>query len=321
LPEPSPATNRRRALIALGVIGALGFGGGALANVAVARLLALPDGAEVPAYADAEAADGAGASGVGADRGEAVADSKTEARPRQRALPEKTYADIIVRRNIFDSSAVYDPNAAKATDPAGECRSDANVRLLATVVAEVPTYSSALISLGAARDAKADGYAMGDEVSGEGRIVLIEQKKVCMDGGTCICIGTDAAKPATASSTAKGDGEGGVKKLSDNKYAVDSSLIEDSMNNFESLAGQMRVAPHKGADGQVDGYRLSAIRRGSLFDKLGIKNGDIVHTVNGNALTSTEAAMQVYQSLRNERSFNFEITRRNQRQTLEYEVR
>lgn len=321
MPEPSSASNRRRVLLILGVIGALGLGGGAVANVAVARLLALPEGAEVPAYADAELPEGAAASGVGADReeeGGMAAASRGSA--RKRALSEKSYVDVIVRRNIFDSTAVFDPSAMSAADASGECRSDASLRLLATVVAEVPAYSSALISSGAARDAKADGYAMGDEVGGEGRIVLIEQKKVCLDGGTCICIGSEGTKTAAAS-TAKTDDEGGVEKLGDNKYAIDSSLMEDSINNFEKLAGQMRVSPHKGADGQVDGYRLTAIRRGSLFDKLGIKNGDIVHGVNGNELTSTEAALQVYQSLRNERSFKFEITRRNQRQTLEYEVR
>ncbi len=322
MPDPSAASIRRRALVILGVIGVVGFGGGALANQAVARLLALPDGAEIPEYADAAVADAAGPDdgpdGAGPDGAEP---RKSAASARPRALPAKTYVDIIVRRNIFDSTAVYDPSAANAVDATGECRSDANVRLLATVVAEVPAYSSALISVGASREGKTDGFAMGDEVGGEGRIVLIEQKKVCLDGGTCICIGAETAKAAPAVAGKEGEGEAGVEKLSDNKFAVESSLIEDSINNFEKLAGQMRVAPHKGSDGAIDGYRLSAIRRGSLFDKLGIKNGDIVHGVNGNPLTSTESAMQVYQTLRNERSFNFEITRRNQRQTLEYEVR
>jgi general secretion pathway protein C len=71
----------------------------------------------------------------------------------------------------------------------------------------------------------------------------------------------------------------------------------------------------------VDGYRLSAIRRGTLFDKLGIKNGDIVHTVNGQSLSSTSDAMNAYQGLQNESSFSFEITRRNKKKTLNYQVR
>jgi len=79
--------------------------------------------------------------------------------------------------------------------------------------------------------------------------------------------------------------------------------------------------PHKGSDGEVDGYRLSAIRRGSLFDKLGIKNGDVVHAVNGLPLTNMEGAMSAFQSLQSEDEFSFDVTRRNKKSTFEYEIR
>ena len=326
MPEPSASPLRRRALLFLGAVGVFGFGGGALANQAIARLLAVPDGAILPTYTDADVPEpGEGARDAGEGAMERLAGgegapslAETPRRPqRPRVQSQKQYSDAIVRRNIFDSSAVYDPEAAKAAGVAGECKSDANLRLLATIVADQPVYSSALIATGAARDAKADGYAVGDSIGGEGRITLIEQKRVCMDDGSCLCMGEDAVKPVAA---AAATGEG-VTKEGDNKFIVDQSLLDDAMNNFETLATQVRVVPHKDGDGNIDGYRLSAIRRGSLFDKLGIKNGDIVHGVNGQALTSTEGALSTYQTLRNEKNFNFDLTRRNQRQTFEYEVR
>ncbi len=309
MPEPSAASTRRRILLVLGVVGILGFGGGAVTNRAVARLLALPDDAELPDYVDASVPEEGMADAPG--------DMPDRAPKRPRALPLKQYADVIVRRNIFDSTAVYDPSALKEGDVAGECKSDSGVRLLATIVAEPPSYSSALIATGSARDAKAQGYSIGDTVGAEGRITLIEQKKVCLDAGGCICIGGDTARPVAAA----GDkGEEGISQ-DGGKTVVDQSVIDDAMNNFETLATQVRVVPHKGADGAIDGYRLSAIRKGSLFEKLGIKNGDIVHGVNGQPLTSTEGALQVYQTLRSERSFTFDVTRRNQRQSLDFEVR
>ena len=117
------------------------------------------------------------------------------------------------------------------------------------------------------------------------------------------------------------DADSGITKLSDFRYAVDQSVLDEAMNNFEMLAAQVRAYPHKGPDGQIDGYRLSSIKPTSLYARLGIKNGDIVHAVNGTALTSAEGALSAYQALKNERGFNFEITRKNQKQTLEYEVR
>ena len=81
-----------------------------------------------------------------------------------------------------------------------------------------------------------------------------------------------------------------------------------------------RAIPHRGPDGQIDGYRLSGIRRNSLGEKLGIRNGDIVHAVNGQALTSMQGAMSAYTSLQNESSFSFEVTRRGQKMKLDYSV-
>ena len=82
-----------------------------------------------------------------------------------------------------------------------------------------------------------------------------------------------------------------------------------------------RALLHRGPDGQFDGYRMSAIRRDTLPDKLGIKNGDIVHEVNGYPLNSSSGAMTAFQSLQSESSFQFDISRRNNRRTIKYDVR
>jgi general secretion pathway protein C len=189
-------------------------------------------------------------------------------------------------------------------------------------VAEPASYSSALISMGGGKDARATGFAIGDDVGGAGRIASIEEQKVCMEDGSCLCIGEQATAAATASEDgAKAGTEGGVEKLGDNRFRVDQGVLEEALGDPAKFAGQIRPTPHKDGSGNIDGFRLSAIRKGSLFDKLGIKNGDVVHAVNGKPLTSAESALSSYQTLRNERGFTFEISRRNQRQTLEYEVR
>ena len=311
---------RPRLPVVAGVLAIAGFVVGAALNQGLGRILAVPADADRPEFTDAGAPPSI-ARPEGDLAMEPGEDAPARVPPppvRPRGMTARQYADIIVRRNIFDSSAVYDPNAVAAGG--GDCKSDAGVRLLATTVADVPEYSSALIAVGG-KEGAAGGYVVGDEVTGEGRIVSIEQKKVCTDGGTCFCMGGDTLLPASASSRPVGEDDGGISKLSDGKYQVDASVLENALGNVEALATQMRVVAHKGADGQIDGYRISSIRKGSLFDKLGIKNGDIVHGVNGQPLTSAEGALATYQALKNERSFSFDFTRKSQRQTLEYEVR
>ena len=97
-------------------------------------------------------------------------------------------------------------------------------------------------------------------------------------------------------------------------------LLDRYVNNLDAISRMGRAIPHRGPDGQIDGYRLSGIRRNSLGEKLGIRNGDIVHSVNGQPLTSVQGAMAAYQTLQNEANFSFQVTRRGQKMTLEYDV-
>ncbi len=314
-----PALTRARALAALAVSLVAGFAVGAGANVVAGTRLALPDGAELPVFEDAEPTEPGAPAAPSLDEGSAEAESPQPSEPADSTFhaDRRVFTDGLVRRNIFDSAATF--SEATASPQTMDCK-DSKSQLLATVVADPPEYSSALISDGG--KSRANGYKVGDEVGTEGKILTIEQKKVCLDGGGCICMGDDK-KPAAggdAAAATPGDAEGGVTKLSDTKYQVDRSFLQKQLGNVEALATQIRASP-KTEDGKVVGFRLSAIRKGSVFDKLGIKNGDIVHTVNGQSLSSMEAAMGAYGSLANESGFNFEITRRNQKMTIEYEVR
>ena len=312
-----PVLTRNRALAALLVSLGFGFAGGAGLNGLAGSRLTLPDGAEVPSFEDAPAAVATASASSESSASETPSEAPTPAGPDDYKVDRRVFTDAVVRRNIFDSAATF--SDASTTPETMDCK-DSKSRLLATVVAEPAEYSSALISDGG--KGRANGYRIGDDVGSDGKILTIEQKKVCLDGGGCLCMGDDRPKSAAgdvASATATDDG-GGVTKLSDTKFQVDRSFLEKQLGNVDQLATQLRASP-KTEDGKVIGFRLSAIRKGSVFDKLGIKNGDVVHTVNGQGLTSMEAAMGAYSTLSSEQAFNFEITRRNQKMTIDYEVR
>lgn len=300
------------------VMAAFGFGLAALITQVGGHYLVLPEDAGAVVYSDLpeSAAAGGDAAVASGSTDEAPPPPRPAARPR---APSSKSFDVIVRRNIFDSTAVYNPDVL--TPGGGDCR-DSAVKLIATVVADLPEYSSALISVSGGKGSHATGFVIGDEVAGEGRITSIDQKKVCTDGGACICMGNDGAlAKADPVAAAPGEEDSGITKISDTKYLVDQSVISGAMGNLEMLASQVHASPHKGPDGQVDGYRLSAIRKGTLLEKLGIKNGDVIKGVNGTPLTSAEGAMSTFTSLSSQKSFTFDVTRRSQDTTLEYEIR
>ena len=253
--------------------------------------------------------------------------SKRSAAKSGSSLSEDSYVKNIINRSIFDSSKVNEKLSAKPDlNPEDGVLSDLDVTLLGTVVAVPVEYSVALI-----KDNKSNTsspYALGDNLLNDAQIIGVEQKRVLLKRSNGSIeyneIGEQEDEGGSRSKSkgaAGGDDDGGVTKEGPNKYIVDQAVLDQLLENPEQLASQVRVIPHKDEGGQIDGYRLSGIRRNSIFYKLGVKNGDIIHNVNGMPLDSMSNAMDAYNSLGSSKNFSFEITRRRQKQNFDYEVR
>lgn len=245
-----------------------------------------------------------------------------------RALTVDQYLDGIMGRNLFDVATIDAWAARKpsATGGGTVARTELRVKLLGTIVAEPDTYSSALI-VDEDSSALARAYSIGDELH-EREIVSIEDDRVglkkedgsieyvTMDGGRVRSIASD--EPSSGETSDETDG---VREVTEGKYEVSRELFEKNINDLESISRMGRALLHRGPDGEFDGYRLSAIRRGTLADQLGIKNGDIIHSVNGEPLNSVQAAMNAYNTMKTQTNFCFEISRRGSPTQLCYDVR
>jgi type II secretory pathway component PulC len=299
-------------------------------NQGIKRLVAEPEVAVDAATGELVAGDPAsglvpaagGPEGEGQDARQARIAARIDI-PRS----EDQYREAILERNIFDSSKAGGKPKEKAEDdggPAGPV--DLNVTLKATWVAEPAAYSAAFFLKEG--DGYARAYGIGQEISGA-KILAIEEGKVkILRNGIEEWVSIGGAKVAAEKPAAAAEGTPvaeGVEQISETEFNVDKSLIESNLNDLEGLSKLGRALLHRGPDGEYDGYRLSAIRRGSLADQLGIRNGDIVHMVNGTPLDSVQGAMQAFQGLTGGLApggaFKFEVTRRGQPMTLNYNVK
>jgi general secretion pathway protein C len=82
---------------------------------------------------------------------------------------------------------------------------------------------------------------------------------------------------------------------------------------------QVRVRPYF-RRGKPEGLIVSQIQADSIFNKLGLMNGDIIASVNGKQMSSPEEAFQLYNSLKSGAQVSIEITRRGQKKMLTYEI-
>ena len=103
--------------------------------------------------------------------------------------------------------------------------------------------------------------------------------------------------------------DNGIKKIDDNNYEIDKSLVDKVLANPMAVAKGARVVPAV-KNGKPDGFKLYAIRPSSVYAKLGLTNGDTLQSINGFELTSADKALEVYTKLREATSLEVEITRR-----------
>jgi general secretion pathway protein C len=96
--------------------------------------------------------------------------------------------------------------------------------------------------------------------------------------------------------------------------------IQNSLKDINNLMSQVRIRPHF-KDGKSDGLSISRIKGGSIFSKLGLRNGDIVQKINGEPINSPDEVLMLYEKLKSGSRVSLEVTRKGEPKTMNYRFR
>jgi general secretion pathway protein C len=111
-----------------------------------------------------------------------------------------------------------------------------------------------------------------------------------------------------------------VRQIGEGKFEVSRDDLEKATSNLGLMMTQARIVPNIVA-GEIKGYKIFAIKPGSIYDKIGIQNGDVIERINGMELTTPESALQFFQQLKNETRFVIDLERNGQKLTFTYNIR
>jgi len=157
-------------------------------------------------------------------------------------------------------------------------------------------------------------FDLEDDIFGEGTVHGIYSDRVeILRNGEIEILGFDDTARASA---APGAPTGPV----DEEFIVDEAELNDALENLPMLLTQARAVPFF-QDGQAVGLRLFAIRSGSLYEKIGLRNGDILKSINGNSLADLSQAMRLFEELKQQRTISLVLERNRQERQFRYEVR
>lgn len=274
----------------------------------------------------------------------AVAPPRVERRSAKTRPPPRSGA-AICSQNIFDyeNRPCTGPPEEPEPEPVDEDTGDpepceVEAELVGTVTSAVEGYSFAMIE----SEGKTMPYRTGDHVEGLGTVEAIGWRLVLMDRqGEPDCL-LDVFGERNKSGSAQNRRRNrrrrrvskrrrqrrernkeireGIDVVSATERNVDRGLVDKLMDDPSQLMRRVRVRPYS-EDGKITGFRLYRIRRNSLWGRLGLRNGDVVQSINGIDITSADRALAAYTKLRHTDRLTVSVKRRNRHLNLDFNIR
>jgi len=217
----------------------------------------------------------------------------------------------IVARNLFNSTEI-----AAVSEPEPEIEEDLQatklpLRLLGTAASEDESLAWAAID--DLEERKHTVVATGGDVRPGATVVRIERKRVVLrnegrleeltlddEETSSRVVARRPTRPARTTRTALRQRDSSladrVRQVDENRFEVDNDDVQEAVRNPASLFSEARILPRY-EEGQMVGVQLNAIKSGSLFERVGLADGDTIVEFNGQSLGSPADSAQFLQQL------------------------
>ena len=250
---------------------------------------------------------------AGARLGRAGSAAVTAEKPAEKKAPTRISAadsDIIVTRNLFASARRA--AAGKQSVNVDELQATSlNLVLLGTVAGE-GDFGFAVILDSSTKLQKL--YKVGDSV-GSATVQKVMRGKVVISVGGKDEVLTMVEQPVAGAGEKAAGAE--ATPAVGHSIPVKKEEIDTALKDLNAIMSDVRVRPNF-TGGQPDGFMVTRIKEGSLFEKMGMKNGDIIRGVNDKPLGSADDMLALYQQLKSGSQVNLNIRRQGKEELLKY---
>ena len=106
----------------------------------------------------------------------------------------------------------------------------------------------------------------------------------------------------------------GIQQQGPNNFTVDRDQLSEQMQTPEFLT-QALMVPNAGG-----GFLVREINPGSVYEKLGLRVGDVINSVNGQSVNTVDDVMRLYQQFGAAGSIQLNVRRAGRNETLVYNI-
>ncbi len=214
----------------------------------------------------------------------------------------------VVSAHLF-GLAVADP---ATQDPANAPLSSANLVLAGTIATQDPKHGIAIISAGGPSKV----YSVGDNVNGASLYSVYLDRVILDRGGTLETLILPRQLPGDRS-------QASARRLGANQRtvaAVDNvrRLVQQDPGILDQV--MRTVASYDNAAGKLRGFRAYPGRNRAIFNKLGLKPGDLVTAINGQPLDDPQRSQEVFNTIQTSDHVTVTLERGGQRQDISLNI-
>ncbi len=111
-----------------------------------------------------------------------------------------------------------------------------------------------------------------------------------------------------------------AKNINEGAYIVDQRKVQQAVEKPNQIMTDARLLPNI-ADGKQQGFILSEVKQGGIYQSLGLQNGDVLLRINEFNISNPENALQAFMTLKGMDRVQLDIVRGGARMTMNYQIR
>lgn len=221
---------------------------------------------------------------------------------------------------VLDAGDLFDIQKASASKAAGknEKRTPQETTYPLTALKIKAIFHSPSLSFVTLEDGKEVIFLdIGQSFKGYTLYKVYPQKAIFTRGGKQyeLTLADETDKKATQATQRSARKTEAVQSLKN----VPRDEIKTYQKDMSKIWSNIGLKEHK-SGGKTDGFVVTFVKNGSVFDQLGLQKGDILTEANGVRIASYKDALKLYKKIDTIKVFKLTILRNNEEKELEYEI-
>ena len=230
----------------------------------------------------------------------------------------------ILESGLFGQAGRFDPEEAPPPPPpvekGPEVPTELNLRLIGTTATE--KLSSAIIEDGDMQNV--DSYRLNEAVRDQVTLKEVRPREVVLYNESVVpprdeILSMDEVEEGPVQ-VASAPRPTMPEPTSDRITLNRNEFIQELYTNYADLVTKVQPEMYRDQTGKVIGVTANNISQVPLAKKLGLRDGDVLQNVNGEAIDSEQKIMEMVQKYRNSTSFRIGLMRNGKVQNVTYRL-